>query len=136
MRYLQRLRYLAEQARTRLVMPVLLLLLLNSVAANWLLQSLWVTSQQAVLTRQGTAQAPAPFMHYPYYGGKKLQDRVNSYFDHDKPWYASDYIFVRYDGKRWSGSGDSGFNCDSGSNCFDGHDGYDLDIRFEPVLSS
>jgi len=75
-------------------------------------------------------------MHYPYYGDQALQSRVNSYFDHDKPWYASDYVFVRYDGRRWTGSGDSVFNCDSGKSCYDGHDGYDLNMRFEPVLSA
>src|ERR1700754_1969746 len=99
MRYIQRLRYLAHQICVSMTVPTLLLLLLTSVAASWLVHYQTSASQQ----QKNAAQAPTPFMHYPYYGNEKLQDRVNSYFDHDKPWYASDYTFVRYDGKRWTG---------------------------------
>ena len=75
-------------------------------------------------------------MHNPYYGSDNFHSRINSYFDHDKPWYANDQIFVRYDGKRWTGSDTSVINCDAGSTCYDGHNGYDLHMRFEPVLST
>lgn len=83
-----------------------------------------------------SSQSPAPFLFLPYYGNAKLQTRTNSYFDHDKPWYAADNIFVRYDGKRWSGSDTSVLNCDPGTTCYDGHNGYDLNLHFEPVLSA
>ena len=79
---------------------------------------------------------PRPFLHLPYYGDEKLQARINSYFDHDKPWYADDNIFVRYDGKRWTGSDTTVLNCNSGQTCYDGHNGYDLRLHFEPVLSA
>ncbi|HEY0757149.1 MAG TPA: peptidoglycan DD-metalloendopeptidase family protein [Ktedonobacteraceae bacterium] len=81
-------------------------------------------------------QAPKPFMHNPYYGSLDFFTRVNSYFDHDKPWYANDKVFVRYDGKRWSGKDTSVINCDTGKSCYDGHNGYDLRMHFEPVLSA
>ncbi len=81
-------------------------------------------------------QNPTPFMHRPYYGEQPVRDRINSYFDHDKPWYADDGVFVRYDGKRWTGSDTSVLNCTPGMTCYDGHNGYDLHMRFEPVLSS
>lgn len=83
-----------------------------------------------------SAQSTGPFLHLPYYGSAKLQTRINSYFDHDEPWYAADNIFVRYDGKRWQGSDTSVVHCDPGATCYDGHNGYDLRLRFEPVLSA
>ncbi|HEY1350857.1 MAG TPA: peptidoglycan DD-metalloendopeptidase family protein [Ktedonobacteraceae bacterium] len=93
--------------------------------------------QQAQATPTPAAQqSPAPFLYPPYYGNAKLQTRVNSYFDHDQPWYAADNIFVRYDGKRWRGADTTVFNCDPGTTCYDGHNGYDLRLRFEPVLSA
>lgn len=79
---------------------------------------------------------PRPFLHVPYYGNDTLKARTNSYFDHDEPWYASDNVFVRYDGKRSTGSDVSILNCNPGATCYDGHNGYDLRMRFEPVLSS
>jgi hypothetical protein len=74
-----------------------------------------------------------PFMHRPYFGSQKISARTVSFVDHDKPWYVSDGIFVRYDGKKWTGV--SIGSCQGGKNCYDGHDGYDLNLRFEPVLS-
>lgn len=81
-------------------------------------------------------QKQTPFMHKPYYGTVDFQARITSYFDHDKPWYANDRVFVRYDGKRWKGSDTSVVDCQPGATCYDGHNGYDLRMRFEPVLSS
>jgi len=79
--------------------------------------------------------APAPFLYRPYYGSQTISQRTTSFFDHDKPWYDSDGIFVRYDGARWT-TNDSITTCTGGVNCYDGHDGYDLNLRFEPVLSA
>lgn len=87
-------------------------------------------------TQTPVTQAPVPFLHNPFYGSANFLSRVNSYFDHDKPWYANDRVFVRYDGKRWKGKDTSVVNCDSGRSCYDGHNGYDLRMRFEPVLSA
>lgn len=75
-------------------------------------------------------------MYLPYYGDAILKTRINSYFDHDEPWYANDGIFVRYDGQRTTGSSVSVLNCNPGQTCYDGHNGYDLHMVFEPVLSS
>lgn len=77
-----------------------------------------------------------PFLHNPYYGSEAFRSRINSYFDHDKPWYANDRLFVRYDGKRWNGSHTSIVQCQGGITCYDGHNGYDLKMHFEPVLSA
>jgi murein DD-endopeptidase MepM/ murein hydrolase activator NlpD len=123
----------------------------SALAIRWLLTLLLLVSAcgglgssvQAALPEQAGVsapakprQAPAPFMHKPYYGAEDFHTRVNSYFDHDKPWYANDGVFVRYDGKRWQGSDTSVVNCQAGTTCYDGHNGYDLRMRFEPVLSA
>src|SRR5579875_2513041 len=79
------------------------------------------------------ANAPTPFMHRPYYGGQTISARTVSFVDHDKPWYDYDGLFVRYDGQRWTGV--SIGSCTGGVNCYDGHDGYDLNLWYEPVLS-
>src|SRR6266700_279290 len=77
---------------------------------------------------------PAPFMRRPYYGNLTVSQRTVSFVDHDKPWYVNDNIFIRYDGKRWDKTPIGG--CSGGVNCYDGHNGYDLDMSFEPVLST
>jgi murein DD-endopeptidase MepM/ murein hydrolase activator NlpD len=79
--------------------------------------------------------APTPFLHRPYYGDKSILQRTNSYFDHDKPWYDYDGIFVRYDGQKWTSNDGIGI-CTISVNCYDGHNGYDLNLWFEPVLSA
>ncbi len=78
--------------------------------------------------------APTPFMHRPYYGSLSVAQRTVSFVDHDQPWYSNDGIFVRYDGAKWTHV--SIGSCSAGVNCYDGHNGYDLNMRFEPVLSA
>ena len=96
--------------------------------------------QQPVKKKPVTAGAtlvatpPAPFMRRPYYGNMTISQRTVSFVDHDKPWYANDKIFVRYDGKRWDNTPIGA--CSGGINCYDGHNGYDLNMSFEPVLSA
>ncbi|GER87053.1 hypothetical protein KDW_12150 [Dictyobacter vulcani] len=41
------------------------------------------------------------FMHRPYYGSRTIMQRTISFMDHDKPWYADDGWFVRFDGVNW-----------------------------------
>ncbi len=76
---------------------------------------------------------PVPFMHRPYYGSQTVGQRTTSFVDHDKPWYVNDGIFVRYDGMRWTNVAIG--SCIGGVNCYDGHNGYDLNMWYEPVLS-
>src|SRR5579863_1432347 len=76
---------------------------------------------------------PTPFMHRPYYGDKTVAQRTTSFVDHDKPWYVNDGIFVRYDGMKWTNVPIG--SCTGGVNCYDGHNGYDLNLWYEPVLS-
>src|SRR3984893_5136981 len=76
---------------------------------------------------------PAPFMHRPFYVSQTVGPRSTSVVDHDKPWYINDGIFVRYDGMRWTNV--SIGSCTGGVNCYDGHNGYDLNLWYEPVLS-
>ncbi len=78
--------------------------------------------------------APTPFLHRPYYGNQTILQRTISFVDHDKPWYVDDGIFVRYDGKRWTNATIS--SCTAGVNCYDGHNGYDLNLHYESVLSA
>ena len=136
---IQRLQRLTQHLARVLPSPWLILLLFVGLASGGFLQqaraNLVLSTQQSSLWQQ-LPQNPRPFLHLPYYGNAKLQTRVNSYFDHDKPWYAADNVFVRYDGKRWTGSATTVLNCDPGASCYDGHNGYDLRMRFEPVLSA
>lgn len=136
-RYIQRLRDLGMRCRHALCTPLWLLLVLAGATSCGI--SSLAEAQQVSFSlnnQQQFSQSPVPFMHNPYYGQESLRSRTTSYFDHDKPWYASDNVFVRYDGKRWAGSLASVLNCQGSINCYDGHDGYDLNLWFEPVLSS
>ncbi len=92
------------------------------------------TVRAGTAVRKNDAALPVPFMHRPFYGDQTVTERTTSYFDHDKPWYENDGIFVRYDGKKWSNTPIG--SCTPGENCYDGHNGYDLDMHFEPVLSA
>src|SRR5260370_105415 len=76
---------------------------------------------------------PTTFMHRPYYGSRTVAQRTTSFVDHDKPWYVNDGIFVRYDGTKWTNVAIG--SCTGGVNCYDGHNGYDLNMWYEPVLS-
>lgn len=140
MKYVQRLSKLGEYLKNRASSPLFVILLLASVSANWLMQNAQAAPFSGVSLQDSARiqllQSPRPFMHNPYAGNEAFKSRVYSYFDHDKPWYASDNVFVRYDGKRWGGSNASILSCQGRLNCYDGHDGYDLDLWFEPVLSS
>jgi murein DD-endopeptidase MepM/ murein hydrolase activator NlpD len=60
--------------------------------------------------------------------------RATSFFDHDKPWYAADKLFVRFDGLRKSNA--TLMSCTPRVSCYDGHNGYDLDLHYESVLSA
>ena len=92
---------------------------------------------QAAASLQGQsinhASTPTPFMYRPYYGNLTVPQRTTSFVDHDQPWYVNDGIFVRYDGAKWTNV--SIGSCTGGVNCYDGHNGYDLNLRFESVLS-
>ncbi len=136
MRYIQRLQQIKKWITHFLVSPWLLLLLLAGTMTGGLLQSARASMPPLSALWKQLPQNPAPFMHRPYYGDQAVQARINSYFDHDEPWYADDHVFVRYDGKRWTGSSTSVLDCTPGVSCYDGHNGYDLHMRFEPVLSS
>lgn len=88
--------------------------------------------QSAALTQTNTV--PTPFMHRPYYGSQTILQRTTSFIDHDRPWYDNDGTFVRYDGTKWTNVAIG--SCIGGVDCYDGHNGYDLNLRFEPVLSA
>ncbi len=136
MKYRQRLYALVHRFKGAWIPLVLvLLLLLTSFFSNWPLAFRQSYPQSNIAANQQFA-IPWPFLMRPYYGDQDIQSRITSYFDHDRPWYDSDDVFVRHDGKRWVNSGASVLNCQPGVNCYDGHNGYDLNMRFEPVLSS
>lgn len=75
-----------------------------------------------------------PFLHRPYNGSRTIIQRTTSFFDHDKPWYEADNVFVRFDGQRWNNA--TLLGCEPRANCYDGHNGYDLDLVYETVLSA
>jgi murein DD-endopeptidase MepM/ murein hydrolase activator NlpD len=113
-----------------------LLILLASVLTGSVAVHAVSMFSQKPLTFSGNnrSNAPEPFMHRPYYGSRTMAQRMRSLFDHDKPDYEQDGIFVSYTGTRLTGTDVN--NCTPGVNCYDGHNGYDLDMRFEPVLSA
>ncbi len=78
--------------------------------------------------------APAPFLYRPYYGERTLFSRSISMFDHDEPWYANDGKFVRFDGTVVYNN--SVYSCDPYQSCYDGHNGYDINMFYEPVLAA
>jgi murein DD-endopeptidase MepM/ murein hydrolase activator NlpD len=90
-------------------------------------------SASAAMFQETQLSRPRAFLHRPYYGDRTVLARTISFVDHDKPWYITDGLFVRFDGYR---SNRSVFNCWPRVSCYDGHNGYDLDLRFEPVLSA
>lgn len=94
---------------------------------------LWPTNVAWADTRLSMT-APAPFLYRPYYGTETMLSRSVSLFDHDQPWYASDGIFVRYDGQQFKSG--SAMNCQPYVSCYDGHNGYDLNMVYEPVLAA
>lgn len=88
---------------------------------------------QEAQTPELPRNTPTPFMRRPYYGSKTVAQRTVSFVDHDRPWYDNDGTFVRYDGAKWTNV--SIGSCTGGVNCYDGHNGYDLNLWYEPVLS-
>nr|MBA2394942.1 peptidoglycan DD-metalloendopeptidase family protein [Ktedonobacteraceae bacterium] len=112
-----------------------LALLLASIMAGSVAVHAVSMVKQGPLTfaAKNKSKAPTPFMHRPYYGSRTMVQRIRSLFDHDKPTYEQDGVFVGYNGTRLTGNDVN--NCTPGVNCYDGHNGYDLDMRFEPVLS-
>ncbi len=95
------------------------------------------TASQTVIKQiqqQVATNPPQPFLYRPYYGSQSIAQRTVSFVDHDKPWYVNDGIFVRYDGAKWTNV--SIGSCTGGVNCYDGHNGYDLNLWYEPVLSA
>ena len=95
-------------------------------------QALAATSPRFAETKPHTA--PTPFLYRPYYGSAPLLARAASLFDHDQPWYTQDHTFVRYDGQVFAGTAVT--NCQAYVSCYDGHNGYDLNMVFEPVLAA
>ncbi|GCE17835.1 peptidoglycan DD-metalloendopeptidase family protein [Dictyobacter kobayashii] len=116
--------------------PLLLVMLLMSlpVFALWSDGGAWLSglSGSSALADSMQYQQVLPFMHRPYYGYRTIMQRTISFVDHDKPWYANDGVFVRFDGVSWR---TSVYDCVARLSCYDGHNGYDMDLKFEPVLS-
>ncbi len=92
------------RSRMRAIHIAILITLLLSIVEGPTINrgpgSAYAAPVQAV---QGYDPYHAPFMYRPYYGKQTILDRTVSYVDHDKPWYVNDGVFVRYDGKRWTG---------------------------------
>ena len=101
-----------------------------------LLVSLWAlfVGQSVAQAAQHPRVAPAPFLYRPYYGSATVLQRSASLFDHDSPNYTNDGVFVRYDGQTFTGGAVT--NCQTYVSCYDGHNGYDINMVFEPVLAA
>ncbi len=102
---------------------------LAAVALVTLVAALWAPGQA-----RAASGAPAPFLYRPYYGTASVLSRSISLFDHDKPWYVNDGKMVRYDGQTFTNTGVTG--CQPYISCYDGHNGYDINMFFEPVLAA
>jgi murein DD-endopeptidase MepM/ murein hydrolase activator NlpD len=113
----------------------LLTLLISIVAGSLIVHAVPVLATlQSAISGAHKSLAPIPFMHRPYYGSRTVAQRARSLFDHDKPDYEQDGIFVSYNGTRLTNPDIN--NCTPYISCYDGHNGYDLDLTFEPVLSA
>jgi hypothetical protein len=119
---------IAAHANVFFVVTVGLIFLVVFPGSSWQQQQLVTKGARVVATHD-------PFLHRPYYGSQTILQRTVSFFDHDKPWYANDHHFVRFDGATWSNTV-SIVNCIEGTDCYDGHNGYDLNLWYEPVLSA
>ena len=75
----------------------------------------------------------APFLTTPYFGQKSMTSR----FDHELPNYGVDGSLMGFDGIRRGPPADV-TNCTNGINgsCYNGHDGYDFGMFYEPVLAA
>jgi murein DD-endopeptidase MepM/ murein hydrolase activator NlpD len=122
---------LKKAFRSRISLPALFIYVLCGMLTMPMLTAF---KQVPSPLTESTAAGPTPFMHRPYYGSQTVLQRTRSLFDHDQPTYVQDGIFVRYDGTRLTNA--SIMNCTPGANCYDGHNGYDLNMQFEPVLSA
>lgn len=81
------------------------------------------------------AQA-APFLYRPYYGNFP---GFSASFDHNLPNYGINWVFTRWQGdSAYSPPHDiSATGCNvGGSYCYDGHDGYDILLAYEPVVAA
>jgi len=121
--------------RYSISLAVMLALLTNIFLLSLVSAHKQSTTQHSTITKTTHASAaPTPFMHRPYYGSRTIASRTVSFVDHDHPWYDNDGTFVRYDGAKWTNVGIG--SCTGGVNCYDGHNGYDLNLWYEPVLSA
>lgn len=89
-------------------------------------------------------QGGTPFLITPYYGNEKIK----SYFDHQYPTYDGspnngNKTLYRFDGAFWPDA--TKYNCSEiasqegyelKGNCYDGHNGYDFGLSYEPVLAA
>ncbi|MBI1296577.1 hypothetical protein GC175_16605 [bacterium] len=97
-----------------------------------------VTLMTAFVTLSGTlavslqpAQAQElPFLITPYFGAKN----ITSYFDHEYPTYQTNQSIVIYTGERRTPA--SIENCLLGFSCYDGHNGTDFSMFYEPVIAA
>jgi murein DD-endopeptidase MepM/ murein hydrolase activator NlpD len=84
------------------------------------------------------AQA-APFLYRPYYGNFP---GFSASFDHHFPVNTDNNVFTRWQGNSLYSpphdiSVNDGDGCSvDGSNCYDGHDGYDILLAYEPVVAA
>ena len=130
-----KIHYTRRSILCALTLTLLATILVSSLPA----MPIFAHKQNSVHTTHTThakkaSAAPVPFMHRPYYGNHSISSRTVSFVDHDHPWYDNDGTFVRYDGMKWTNVAIG--SCTGGVNCYDGHNGYDLDMWYEPVLST
>lgn len=72
------------------------------------------------------------FLGAPYDGTKVIY----SYFDHTYPNLSQDSTFTKYTGERWKNDKVGIGNCLSTVDCYDGHNGIDIKMSYEPVLAA
>ena len=99
---------------------------------RWLL--LIVLSSVLLLILSGFSQDDTlpRFLSAPYYGMKV----ISSYFDHSYPNLSLDSTFTKYTGERWKGDKVGIGTCLSTVDCYDGHNGLDIKMSYEPVLAA
>jgi murein DD-endopeptidase MepM/ murein hydrolase activator NlpD len=100
---------------------------------RWFLLLLLSSAVLIVLSGFGLQDETLPrFLGAPYYGTKM----ISSYFDHTYPNLFRDGTFTKYSGERWKGKKVGIGACLSTTNCYDGHNGIDIKMSYEPVLAA
>lgn len=106
---------------------------LQTRTTRWLLLLVMIVILSGVAPVNIVQAQQTPFLTSPYYGN----EAISAYFDHDLPNYNENNNFRLYDGRLWINPPTpvDRNHCNMPA-CYDGHDGIDFALSYEPVIAS